>query len=88
MNIIESLEREGGHIALLMLITCYALLVLSITANATVAAVCHDIVVGGFSALLAMLKGTSQQKPPGNMASTISAQNAIETIPTSSEPPK
>lgn len=71
MKIIESLEREGGHVVVLAVVMLYALLILSLTSNVTVAAVCHDIVVGGFSALLAILRGGP--KSPGEKSTETTA---------------
>lgn len=61
MKLVESLEREGGHILMLWIVICYALFIMAITLDPMVKQICHDIVVGGFSALLALLKGTKQQ---------------------------
>lgn len=64
MKLIESLEREGGHILMLWIVICYALFIMTIATDATVRQICHDIIVGGFSALLALLKSGNQTKPP------------------------
>jgi hypothetical protein len=59
--LIDSLEREGGHILMLWIVVLHALLIMSLTNDERVMSICHDIIIGGFSALLALLKGNKTQ---------------------------
>ncbi|MDE2100123.1 MAG: hypothetical protein KGL39_22905 [Patescibacteria group bacterium] len=62
MKLIEGLEREGGHIAALLLLFGYAVLIMSFTPDEATKALCHDVAIGAFSAVLALLKGSGQAK--------------------------
>ncbi len=59
---IETLEREGGHIIVLFLVGCLSFLTMCWSCKPTVEAVAHDVAIGSFSALLALLKGNGNGK--------------------------
>lgn len=61
MNLIESLEREGGHIAVLLLLFLYCMAVLSWDPTNTLAVKAGDMTLGAL--LLAMKGGTTPPKP-------------------------